>query len=59
MFEVGCPEAAISFIYLYTIFPRDAIPQAAGKDGMIKRFTKLLILALSIEMKAFDFKKES
>jgi hypothetical protein len=41
------------------ILPREAMPHAAGKDGMIKRLTKLLTLARSIEMKAFDFKKDN
>ena len=35
------------------------MPHGAGNDGMIKRLTKELILALNIETKAFDFRKDS
>jgi hypothetical protein len=41
------------------IFPREAIPLGAGKEGIKNLLIKLLNLALSIEIKAFDFKKES
>jgi hypothetical protein len=53
------PYAVASLICLWTIFPREAIPHGAGNEGMMKRLTKELILALNIEMKAFDFKKVS
>ena len=35
------------------------MPQGAGNEGIIKRFTRLLTLALNIEMKAFDFRKDN
>jgi hypothetical protein len=35
------------------------MPHGAGKEGIIKRLTKLLILALNIEIKAFDFRKDN
>ena len=53
------PYAVASFICLWTIFPKEAIPHGAGNEGMMKRLTNELILALNIEIKAFDFKKVS
>ena len=53
------PDFSASFSYLYMIFPREAIPLGAGKEGIKNLLIKLLNLALSIEIKALDFKKES
>jgi hypothetical protein len=53
------PYAVNSLICLWTIFPKEAIPHGAGNEGIMKRLIKELILALNIETKAFDFRKDS